>query len=251
MLYVSAAENRYTAGEKDIILGSRKTWSKEQNVGIIFCHGSGADAESSISGMSDIFDALSPYATIHCGDLGYQTWGGDLVVERISEAMHLLKTEYGVAGKVALLGASMGSCSALNYALRYPHYISCVAALIPLTDLAKARANPYVAVRWPEIDAIYGAPPQTYEGHSPITFAQDIAPNMPIKIWASTNDPLVTPDMPVAFVNARPQTELTWVGAASHSVPKSATDDIVEFLATHHLAPFDYSTYPSHYPATY
>lgn len=223
------ANGRYVVGENDCVAGAVKTDLHTQTRGIIYCHGSGGNANDVVTGDRFFIDMVGKRASIHIGDLGLQTWGSDLVVTRIGQARDIL-LGLGVT-HLGLYGVSMGGLSALNYAVRFPSYIDCVGLAIPATDLASLRSNPYLASRWPEIDAIYGAPPgANYTDHSPILFADDLDPEMPIKLWYSTDDPLVYPSTIDAFLAARPQTEAVSVGAASHSVPRSFYPSIKYFF---------------------
>lgn len=220
MMYSSAMYNRYAPGtnEQDFIVGDKKTWGKTQTNGIVVCHGSGSLAADTYYSLRYYLKSFSRNASIHIGDLAGQTWGSDIVVTRIGQAMTQLRAE-GVTGKIALVGVSMGGCSAFNYAVRYPEEVACVTAIIPLVSLADARSNPWLTGRWPEIDALYGEPPNAdYSDHSPIEFVDDLDPDLPIRIWSSTDDGLARPATHSAFVAARPQTEFTSIGAQGHSI---------------------------------
>lgn len=221
MIFTTSTVGDIASGETDVVMTNLRSVVGKSEYGVIFAHGSGADALSSLYGMRFFFQSLARHATIHFGDYGGQTWGSDLVVERIGDAIDMLRTEHGVTGKVALFGASMGGCSVLNYAYRYPEDVASVSALIPLTDLNNARANPWLTDRWPEMDAIYGSPPD-FTGHNPVQFAAAMDPDLPIRLWSSSNDGLAQPSTHHAFVAARPQTVLTNIGAFGHSVPNTA-----------------------------
>jgi pimeloyl-ACP methyl ester carboxylesterase len=221
---------RYTAGEYDGVLGTVKTDLHTETRGIVFCHGSGGLAADALLLSRMLLHEISRTATVHVGDLGGQTWGNDIAVTRIGEAVTLLKNTYGCT-KIALVGASMGGLNALNYIVRESDELECAVLLIPATDLVSLRANPWITVRWPEIDAIYGAPPnEDYTGHNPVDFADEIDPDFPMKIWWSNNDPLVYPYTIANFLAARPQTEHFDMGAVSHDVPIAFNDDIRRWL---------------------
>lgn len=239
MTWASTTSDRYVAGETDVIHGDLRTELGAQTKGIVWVHGSGETAVLAHQNWAQHLYALAKHATVHVGDLGFQTWGSDLAVTRIGQAITQLRT-MGVTGKVALVGMSMGGCNALNYAVRHPEDVSCVAALIPLTDLAMIRANtsPAIVARYAEIDAIYGAPPAAdYTGHSPVGFAGSISAGLPIHIWSSSDDPLVTPAMVDGFLAARPLTGHTVMGALGHDVNHAMIPGLLGFLAKHHLNP--------------
>lgn len=226
--------HRYAPNEVDILVTTAAVDIGGQPRGIVYCHGSGSSAEESAVEIRWLSDTLGRRSVLHMGDLGFQTWANDTAVDRIGQAIDSLRL-IGVSGKVALVGASMGSGSALNYAYRYPEQVACVAACIPMTDIEFIRNNPNVAAPWvAEIDAIYGTPPDAdYSGHSPILFADEIDPDLPIKIWYSDNDVLATPAKVMEFVAARPQTEVQSMGAINHMISEAFNWDITRWVDKH------------------
>lgn len=236
MIRRSAGKDRYWAGETDIVWGTFKTELGTQPRGVVFAHGSGDLAESASNTGRFLLNRLARRSTVHVGDLGGQTWGSDAVVDRIDAAIDYLVTERGVVEPVTLVGASMGGCSVLNHVVRHPERVSCVALLIPLTDLNNARANPWLTGRWPEMDALYpDGVSGDWDGHNPIDFVDDIDPDLPMKIWYSSDDGLVPPATVEAFVAARPQTEADLVGAYGHSVPLNGplSEEIANWISLH------------------
>ena len=226
----AVAEYDEVLSEQNIVSGSLRTWTGEQTRGVVICHGSGATAEDTSYAVRRMSHDLAKHATVHIGDLGFQTWGSDLVIQRIDEAITRLGQE-GVEPPVALLGISMGGGSAFNYAHAHPEKVACVAAVIPLTDLNDARANPWLTARWPEMDAIYGAPPDNdYTGHNPVDFAPDLPADMPVHIWSSSDDGLARPATHQAFLAARPQTMFTNLGPVAHTFPRSAEASVNGFI---------------------
>lgn len=233
MIRTSFSKNRYAVGDEDLIVGTMKSDLGGQARGIIFCHGSGQSAQPLALEMHYLWDMLGRRAVVHVGDLGGQTWGSDTAVARIKLARAELRRR-GVDGPIALVGLSMGSCNALNYAIRYPDEIACLALTIPVTDLVATRADPTFTSVWPEIDAIYGAPPSAnYTGHNPIDFVDDLPADMPVKVWYAPNDPIVKVATVNAFLAARPQTESRSMGNVGHNVPRPFYWEINKFVADH------------------
>lgn len=230
----SYALDRYApgTGEADFVIGTADTDLHTQPRGIVFCHGSGGLAVDAFLISRLMLNELGRTATVHVGDLGGQTWGNDTVVTRIDQAFDLLENTYGCTD-LAVVGASMGGLNALNYIVRHSERLECAALLIPATDIASLRANPWITVRWPEIDAIYGG---DYTGHNPVDFADDIDPDFPMKVWWSDNDPLVYPYTIANFLAARPQTESLNMGSVSHDVPIAFNADIRRWLDRHLVA---------------
>lgn len=231
MIRSTLAADRYVAGENDVVLGGIKTAMADQPFAAIWCHGSGEVAFDTPLRHRFQFRSIGLHATVHAGDLGFQTFGNDLVVTRIGQAISYLRASWGSEGKVALIGQSMGACSALNYALRFPENVACVAGVIPMLDIQGIIDNPASAGFKPQIDAAYGG---TYNNatdgptHSPVLFAGDMDPDLPIKLWTASNDPWALPAHAEAFVAARPQTEHVNVGALGHT--DTAVDAITDQL---------------------
>lgn len=204
--------------ENVVTIGAIESWNGEETRGTIYCHGSGqtAFAAYTANDARSLVSNLAYASTVQSADWGLQSWGNDTAVTEIGNGIDRLRNDWGVTGKIALVGASMGGCNALNYAVRFPEDVACVAAVIALTDLgALYDTHPeYVA----EIDTAYGGTFDSADraAHSPIAFANTLDAAMPISLWTSTNDPLVLPAWHTAFVAARPQTEQFDIGAHGH-----------------------------------
>lgn len=209
----SFAADRIATGEYDVFQYSGGPGRPDK--GIVFCHGSGQTPDQFISALKTMYFQTHRFAVSIAGEIGGQTWGSDLVVTRIGQAIAFLQTQ-GVTGPVALVGASMGTCSALNYAYRYPENVASVSCVIGLVDLENAYANPYLVGRRPEMEDIYGDPPD-FSGHNPVDFAADMDPDLPIHIWGASDDVLVPPATHAEFIANRPQTGYTDLGPVGHT----------------------------------
>lgn len=193
-------------------------WAGAEPRGIIFCHGSGDDAAATQtrSDMRGLIRELAQFGTVQSADWGLQAWGNDACVAAVDDGVDRLVADWGVTEPVALVGVSMGALSVLNYAVRYPARVACVAAVIGLTDLgALYDTQPsYVA----GINTAYGGSFDAGDraDHSPIAFVDDLPDDMPISLWTSSNDTLVLPAWHAAFRAARPQTSRFDLGAHGH-----------------------------------
>lgn len=218
MIRGSQGFGRYVAGEEDFVFGTVRSWLGEQPLGIIFCRGSNTPAANGARDCGPMMNALGRIATMHTGDLGGNTFGNSLLITRVNQAIDYLHDQWGQEGPVVMVGASMGFCSAANYALLYPENVIALAGIIPLTDIQDAYTRN--AASRPDIDAAY---PPTYDdavdgpAHSPVRFALDLPEDLPIHLWSSTNDPLTPASTAQAFVDVRPQTGLTSLGALGHT----------------------------------
>lgn len=209
----SLASGRIATGESDVFQYS--AGPRQPTKGIVFAHGSGQLAGDALATCMNLVRETHRFAVCSIGDLGGQTWGGDLVVTRIGQAITMLQSR-GVIGPIALVGGSMGGCSVLNYAYQHPEDVACVAAVMPLVDMDNAYANPWLVSRRSEMEAIYGDPPD-FTGHNPVEFASSMDSDLPIHIWSASDDLLTPPETHAEFVANRPQTGFSNMGPLGHS----------------------------------
>lgn len=212
--YSAAAPTEY-----QYVVGTAKGWSG-QKPPLIYCHGSGATAQTAASGSAAtagewaLIQALAQDFLVVVADLGLQAWGNDTHVSRIADAKAYLAT-LGAAGPVTLVAASMGNLGALGYARLHPANVAKVACIIPALDLASlypmATADINAAYGGAYNDAVHGPT------HSPVQYAASMDSSLPIHLFTASNDPICLPSTAVAFVAARPQTLRTNLGALGHT----------------------------------
>lgn len=212
----------YAPGEDDYIVGPVSSWAGENPHGVIFCHAAGgtADAVMKNTNQLTLLRVMGGWgATVHCGDLGGTPFGNDAVGLPSMEAAAAELDSWGVGPEKVLVGISQGFVMAAVYALNHPENVKAIAGIVPGIDLADLRTRDPLLTTM--IDAAY---PPTYNDavdgprHSPIRFADELDPDLPIHLWGSSNDPFVTPASVQAFIAARPQTEFTDIGPAGHSL---------------------------------
>jgi len=176
---------------------------------------------------------LSQFATVRAQDFGGMTWGNDAGTDKVHTAIAQMRSTWGVTGKVALVGISMGGCVVLNYTKRFPDDVACVAAAIGLTDLGTLYDSEtgYDA----SIDAAYGGSFDTDDrnNHSPQLFINSIPPSLPISLWTSTNDPIVYPAWHAAFKAARPQTDQFLMGDLGHGFTNTQSALLAQWISDH------------------
>ncbi len=223
----SAGEARYVAAEWDVVM---QTTSRLRRPPLVWCHGNNGTALADHLGYGSAMRILAQRYTVIAADLGFNTWGNDLGITRVGQALDYLVTAWGVGGRAVLVGASMGNAVAMNYAVRFPERIKAVAGVIPVVDLNAPPENPAKA----SLDAAY--PPAysdaQYGDHNPLLFADELPADMPIGLWTSSNDPLAYPSTATAFVAARPQTLRVDIGALGHSGVNVAAPSVADWLAT-------------------
>lgn len=227
--------SRYHTGEDDVVFGTAASWSGEQPAGVIFCHGANESAVISYAddAQNSIQRGIAEHATVHLGDLGgTNTWGNDTAIDRTDSAKAYLEADWAQVGPVPLIGISMGVLTAMAYALANPTKVLCIAAVIPALDLNDLKVNRGLAAA---IDPAYGG---TYDNatdgptHSPVMFADDL-PDIPIRLWTASNDPVCVSSTADAFVAARPATERVDLGALGHSdaAVAAAVDGVIAFVS--------------------
>lgn len=224
---VDPNEWQYLAGTAKAELGRKPA--------LIYCHGSGDTAQTVLgkSGQKALIAALAQNYAVIAADLGYQAFGNDTHVARIVEAVAYLEATWGTTSRVTLVGGSMGCLGALGYARLYPERVRAVVGIIPGLDLADLMLRGAAA----DINAAYGgAYNDATDGptHSPVQYAADLGPDIPIHLWTASDDTIAVPATATAFVAARPTTSRTDVGALGHSEAAVAASQtsVLDWLAT-------------------
>lgn len=222
--------------ENYVFLGAMPTWNGTQKNGVIFCHGSGGTAFQTLDEANHrkSMYGLGQFSTVQSADWGLQAWGNDTAISLIDAGIDEFKNNWGVEGKVGLVGVSMGGCNVLNYAVRNPDKVACVAGILALTDLGKIYDDNVSGVAG-EINTAYGGSFDASDRamHSPISFVNEIPEDMPIKLWTAPDDTIVVPSTHTAFIAARPQTEQKVLGSGyGHSAWNVgiAADEVTEWV---------------------
>ena len=218
---------RYVTGEGDVIASTRDGWvGGGTKPGLIVCPGHGRKGVQALTDANEtrLLQALAKDWIVMIADLGSgDDWANATQITRIGQARTYLQGTWGAkTGKIGLLGGSMGGAAALAYARANPTLVACVAGVIPLLDIADIRDNNrsgYAA----NINAAYGG---TYSdtthgpSHSPVKFAGALPDQtaLPIRLWTSSDDPIIMPATVTAFLNARPSTVRTDIGPVGHDL---------------------------------
>jgi pimeloyl-ACP methyl ester carboxylesterase len=208
---VTAAEN--------FVATVPSNWAADSSViGVVQVHGYG---DSAIVGWDDTGHfgstktptrlAQAGYPVVACDLGGTSTWGYAPIVSRIDDAITYLQgTLKAKAGKVILMGTSMGGLNSLIYAKTKPANVAGVILIAPVNDVTWTVANNTSLAtainaiypgNWSE--ATYGA------GYNPITIATAGGyAGMPMLIWQGVDDTTVTLATTQALVNKIPTATL-------------------------------------------
>lgn len=129
------------------------------------------------------------------------TWGNQTSVDRISDLYAYANVHHSFsAAKVHLLGVSMGAACVLNWAKANLAKVASIALLIPAVDVQDIDDNNRAtAYGLPAPSTAYGdvRPP---DADTPARHA-GIYQGIPIKIWYSTNDTIVIPEIVQTFAS--------------------------------------------------
>lgn len=227
----SVAGSGLVGAETYVFAGDRRAWAGGRT-GVLWCHEAGGSpksnyAERKLAGL--LHSLAGRYATLltECG--GTLTFGNDTAMTAMDDAVDALVATWDTPSRVILAGASMGGCNALNYALRHPEKVAAVALIVPALNLTDLHANNRGGLT-AAINAAYGgAYSSVTHGptRSPVQFAGDLDPDLPIHFWTSSDDPICLPQFVADFLAARPQTEASNLGAHGHSwdgIPPAVSD---------------------------
>lgn len=204
---------------------------------LLYLHGSGDNATTILakSGQKPLLDALSQkYAVLAC-DFGLQAWGNNTHLLRIEEAVAYLAATWGGTARVTIVAGSMGNLGGLRYARLHPENVRAYVGIIPALDLGNLQTIPAIAA---ELVTAYS--PSGYndvtmgETYSPVKYADELDPDLPIHLWTASNDTITVPSTAAAFVAARPQTLRTNIGALGHTeaAVTAAQASVLDWLAT-------------------
>lgn len=237
--YDRAVRNKMTVDSKGgifITVATVQGWAGQQPKGLVFCHGSGGSAGRSVDdpSINYLVNKLAQTTVLQTGDWALQAWGNQDAIDAVDEGVDDLLNNWGVQLPVAVVGASMGGTTALNYAFYHPTKVSCVVGLIGLTDLGAFYD------RWSLIDSSVSAQIDTAYGgsfdeadrqaYSPVEFADRFPEDMPIGLWTSSNDPIVLPAYHASFIAKRPQTYQNVFGAYGHGGIAQSAETLVPWV---------------------
>lgn len=223
-LGMSHGVGRYVAAENDIVVGTRKAFAGEGKP-LIYCHGAEANAPLVWSDPEErnLVRQLAQHFTVGVADLANAVFGNDTGRLRVEQnRTYLAGAPWHADDPVVLVGGSMGAITALGYLKEYgPTNVAALILYIPALDIADVYEMTQVPGTVPPlIDAAYGG---TYDDevhgpdYSPVQFASDLDPDIPIYLYYGGVDPVARPETVEAFVDARPQTVAESLGPYGHT----------------------------------
>jgi pimeloyl-ACP methyl ester carboxylesterase len=174
--------------------------------GMINVHGYGGGAEAYLDqAFGNIPGVVAQRGIVnYAGDFGgISTWGNNSAVSTIGEAVDYLAASLGAVGPIHMLGGSMGALNVLNYAKRFPADVASLTLIIPLVALDAfhdENRGGYATT----VEAAYGGLAgynADIANRDPSQWTSEV-PDVPTRIYYSTNDPLCLPAEVLAFATA-------------------------------------------------
>lgn len=167
------------------------------------------------------------------GDYGSPThWGSPTAVTRAEQLRVWGSDQLKLrSDKVVVMGISMGSLAALNYARANPSKVAAIVLITPITRLAYYHDTYNGGSEAAQIDTAYGGL-AAYQAAVPTSDPQQYAASLsgiPLKAWYSTTDP----DIPVAHVQsfaAAVGGTSASLGAVGHSAGALTSAELIEFF---------------------
>jgi dienelactone hydrolase len=197
----------------------RRNQPAGEGPGIICLHGRGGTclqyvahtARDFAPGWGAYLLAREGYRVLAIDDMGGAAWGNQTSTDRINDAIAYLQSTGGAkAGKVGIMGWSMGGIAALNWLDQNPVKHACSWLWCPATDLDYFHNN---ATYTAEIDAAYPTYATSSVGQSPAATPANYRNVGPIKIVHASDDTTIPLSQSQAFVTAvnDPKVTLTQV----------------------------------------
>lgn len=239
---LSYGVGRAQAGEPDLVATTPEAIGK---TGVIVCHAAGHTASTFMSpnngrplAWSFLTELSKRYPTM-VSNQALDNFGNDAGIATVAGARTHLQSNASFAkakaGKVILIGVSMGFTLACNYAYRNLANVAGIVGIVPLVDLDDVYTRNPGGTVVSGMNAAYGGtydPATMSPVRNPIALAPSIT--VPIKLWYGTADTTILPERVVAFDNASPNTERVALSGLGHDTegayPLALANGLLEFL---------------------
>lgn len=217
--FAAASENHYLRGP------NRAFWPKGSLIPVplaLYLHGATGTALTNASDAYEmrVIRRLASRYFVLASDWGGDTFANDTGIARVHAGISAARAAYNLDDSpVIMVGMSMGTAVALAYAKEYPQNVRAIAGMIPGLDLNDVKLNNRGGLA-ASLNAAYGG---SYDDavhgpdHNPMHFADELSPDLPVRLWTSTNDTYSPASVQDNFMSVRPETIRTSLGAAGHS----------------------------------
>lgn len=220
---------RYNAAELAVTM-LPTNWKADGTVpAVIFCHGYSQDETtpylSQLTGQVPLLNRLADKYPVVVGSQGSTAglWGNDTMMTFISNTRTVMQgaTVGAKAGKVILVGVSMGGLGILNWAKANPTLVAGVIIIIGVIDPEDIRANDrggLAAALNTQYGGLYVDSTQKANKNPAYMATQGAYTNIPIQIWYDTNDLIIPQSITTTFAtNNGANTNIYSVGALGHT----------------------------------
>lgn len=241
----SVGLGRAVTGQTEVFAAPAKAFANPGGVpGVIYCHGAGQGSSSATNsalvGQYPLFNALRERFCVASGDFGATAWGNPAALGNVDSMKTWMQSTMGVkTGKVALVGISMGTLTALNYAKANPSKVACVVSVLPavnLNDFYSNNRGGYAA----SVTAAYGGSyNDTTQGptSNPYNYAASFPGTIPVQLYYSTADSIALPSYVTSFASAAASASAISVSTTlDHSeaaIAQASINSITAFIAAH------------------
>lgn len=238
-MWTSAGIGRVTVSEADVIM--RPKCRNSSKPGVLYVHGAEADVGGGLTWMNiatraRLINAIADagYTMLSCDLGGVATWGNDTAIARITAAKNYLLTLQDVsAGKIILVGQSMGGQNSLVWAAANPTLVKAIIGAIPVINIQDVRNRVYTT----SVDAAYsgGYTDATYGAlHNPYVIAGNSGLNdIPMQLWYGDSDTTCLPTYTQAMATRANTVELHTLsgGHAESTVAEIDPSVVLSYLA--------------------
>jgi pimeloyl-ACP methyl ester carboxylesterase len=211
--------------------------------GVVFCHGAGQPETAILGGsttpnIAAIITAVAALYPTLAVSANFDAWGNDASLASMTDAIAYLQGPLGAkAGKILMIGESMGHAMAASYTRANPTKVSGIVGMLPVCDLQDFVTNNRGNLAT-SVNAAYGGlySNATYGStHNPVIYGSSLSA-IPIQHWSASDDALVVPSTVAAFASAHGAVETHNALTNGHTdttlglIPISS---ILTFLAAH------------------
>lgn len=214
------------------LLMNRLTERNGSAPGAIFCHGATADHASVVFHPPAVELARRGFIVMGIDAGGVHTWGNDASLAKVTSARTWLQsTGLAAPGPVILLGGSMGSIVALNWARANPTLVYCLELALPIVNVENVRAADRLGFA-SDIEAAYGgltAWNNARPTHDPVSYANQLD-DIPIRLDSSLTDTVGLPAETEAFASIVSLADVVYFGSSGHTYTGFSGVDSVDWI---------------------
>lgn len=234
-IWSTSGVGQYRASERHVGWFDRSYVPNGTRRGIVWCHGS---LQNATSVRPEAFAAAGyPVITADLCAAAYslRNWANDDHIDAIGDAVTYLTGTLGAkTDKVCLYGVSMGAAGALAWARANLSSVAACTVVLPVLDIDDIYQNDKNSLR-ASIGTAYGVTYPTSLGdlstHAPVSFGASDLAGLPLKMWASSDDPIASTTASCTSWDGKGATKtVVDLGAVAHDGSSISYADVVAFF---------------------